>query len=268
MKKRVLSIALVGVMALTMLAGCGSAKTEEAADKDLLATIQERGTMIVATEGCWAPYTYHNEADELVGFDVEVAKAVAAKLGVEAEFVEVDWDGIFAGIDGGRYDTTFNGVEITEERAEKYDFCEAYAFDRTALVVRTDNEDIKSFEDLAGKTTANSMNSTYMLLAESYGATCTAVDDLVETMEMLTSGRVDATLNGSVAVSDYMKEKPDAAIKVVAYTEDASRMAAPVRKEEATKTFKAAVDKAIKELAEDGTLSELSVKYFGIDITK
>ncbi|MCR5272796.1 MAG: transporter substrate-binding domain-containing protein, partial [Lachnospiraceae bacterium] len=182
--------------------------------------------------------------------------------------VEVDWDGIFAGIDGGRYDTTFNGVEITEERAEKYDFTDPYAYIRTALVVKGDNEDITSFEDLDGKTTANSINSTYMLLAESYGAECTAVDDLAQTMEMLVSGRVDATLNAEVSIYDYLKEKPDTDIKIVALTEDASYVSAPVRKEEATASLKAAMDEAIAELAEDGTLSELSEKYFGSDITQ
>jgi cystine transport system substrate-binding protein len=289
MRKKLVSLMLVTAISAMGLAACGSTKEAEKADEaavetgatteaateadvadgegDLLAQIKERGTIIVGTEGAWAPWTYHDENDELVGFDVEVAKAVAEKLGVEAEFVEVDWDGIFAGIDAGRYDTTFNGVEITDERSEKYDFTTPYAYIRTALVVSGDNEDITTFEDLAGKTTANSINSTYMLLAESYGAEVTAVDDLAQTMEMLTSGRVDATLNADVSVYDYLSQKPDTDIKIVALTDDASNVAAPVRKDASTASLKEAMDKAIAELAEDGTLSELSNKYFGSDIT-
>ncbi|MCR5468304.1 MAG: transporter substrate-binding domain-containing protein [Lachnospiraceae bacterium] len=293
MKNRFVSLLAVGALCVSMatLVGCGSdSSSSESADKeetteaaseaesteeaaadtegDLLSQIQERGTIIVGTEGAWAPWTYHNEDDELVGFDVEVAKAVAEKLGVEAEFVEVDWDGIFAGIDAGRYDTTFNGVEITDEREEKYYFTTPYAYIHTALVVSGDNEDITSFEDLVGKTTANSINSTYMLLAESYGAEVTAVDDLAQTIDMLTSGRVDATLNADVSIYDYLNEKPDTNIKIVDFTDDASRVSAPVRKGEATDSLRTAMDQAIEELLNDGTISELSEKYFGSDITQ
>lgn len=98
-------------------------------------------------------------------------QAIAAKLGVTATFAETEWDGIFAGLDSGRYDIAANGVEVTDERAQKYDFSTPYGYIRTALIVRGDNTDIQSFEDLKGKHTANSIASTYMTLAESYGAT-------------------------------------------------------------------------------------------------
>ena len=133
-------------------------------------TIQERGEIIVAMEGTWSPWTYHDENDELVGYDVEVAKLIARELGVEAKFVEGEWDGLLGGLESGRYDIMANGVEITEERAQKYDFSEPYGYIHTALIVHTDNDAIKSYEDLDGKTTANSISSTYMTLAESYGA--------------------------------------------------------------------------------------------------
>ena len=96
--------------------------------------------------------------------------------------VESDWDSLFAGLDAGRYDLVCNGVEVTEERAKTYDFTTPYGYIHTALAVRKDNEDIKSFEDLAGKTTANSPASTYMELAESYGATVQGIDTLEEKM--------------------------------------------------------------------------------------
>ena len=76
------------------------------------------------------PWTYHDENDNLVGYDGEVATEIAKKLGVEPQFVEGEWDGLLAGLDAGRYDIMVNGVDITPERAEKYDFSTPYAFNR------------------------------------------------------------------------------------------------------------------------------------------
>lgn len=262
MSKKILSILLTLIFLFTAL----SAALAEG--DDLLAKIQQKGEIVVATEGAWAPWTYHDDTDALVGFDVEVARKIAEKLGVEANFAECAWDSIFAGLDTGRYDIAANGVEITDERAEKYDFTTPYGYIRTALIVRGDNEEITCFEDLNGKKTANSIASTYMTLAESYGAEAVGVDTLDQTIEMVLSGRADATLNAEVSYYDYLRVHPDANLKVVALTEDASRVSIPVRKGEENASLLAALNQAIEELAEEGVLSELSVKYFGSDITK
>lgn len=235
---------------------------------DLLSRIQERGTIVVGLEGDWAPWSYVGEDDELTGYDVEVAKAIADKLGVELQIVPGEWDGLFAGMDAGRYDLVINGVEVTEDRAEKYDFADPYAYIRTALIVRGDNDDIHTFEDLKGKKTANSIASTYMNLAESYGATCYGVATLDETLTMVLQGRVDATLNAIVSYTDYMSQHPDSNLKVVATTEDASNVAIPMRKGDDTATLREAVNQAIAELREEGTLSELSIRFFGEDISE
>lgn len=268
MKKNFLKIATT-VVALGCLAGLSScSKKSSAASGDLLSQIKQKGELTIATEGTWAPWTYHDESDKLVGFDVEVAQKIAEKLGVKANFAEVEWDGIFAGIDSKRYDLTANGVEITEERSQKYDFTEAYGYIHTAIIVRKDNTSINSFEDLKGKQTANTLASTYALLAESYGATAVGVDDLNQTLELVLAGRVDATLNADVSYYDYMKAHPDANLKIVATTKDASLVSIPLRKEEATQSLKAEINKAIEELRASGELSAISIKYFGDDITE
>lgn len=254
------------LLAMVMLLAAASVSLAE--EKDLLARIQEKGEIIVATEGTWAPWTYHDESDVLVGFDVEVAQKIAEKLGVKATFVEVPWDGIFAGLDSQRYDIAANGVEVTEERSQKYDFSAPYAFIRTAIIVRGDNDAIASFEDLKGKTTANTLASTYALLAESYGANPIGVDDLNQTIELLLAGRVDATLNAEVSLYDFLKVHPDANIKMAALSEDASLVSIPVRKGDDSATLLAAIDQAIAELHQEGVIAELSIKYFGSDITQ
>lgn len=235
--------------------------------EDLLDTIRQKGEVVVATEGAWAPWTYHDESDALVGFDVEVARRLAEKLGVSARFVESEWDGIFAGMDAKRYDIALNGIEVTAERAQKYDFTAPYGYIRTALIVRGDNTDITCFEDLNGKKTANSIASTYMTLAESYGAEAVGVDTLDQTIEMVLSGRADATLNAEVSVYDYLRVHPDANIKLVALTEEASQVAVPVRKGAENASLLEALNAAIEALRADGTLAEISVKYFGSDIS-
>ena len=275
MKRRTF-ISLMSVMAaagVLTLAGCSSDKSASTASsgstaaQDKLAAVKANGKLVVALEGAWQPWSFHDESDTLVGYDVEVSRAIAEKLGVEPEYVESDWDSLFAGLDAGRYDIVCNGVEVTEERAKTYDFTTPYGYIHTALAVRKDNEDITSFEDLKGKTTANSLASTYMELAESYGATVQGIDTLEETIQLLTAGRIDATLNADVSFYDYLNVHPDADFKLVAQTEDASHVAIPLVKGDATASLLEAINTAIDELRADGTLKELSEKYFGQDIS-
>lgn len=241
--------------------------TGESAD-DLLAQIKERGSIIVAMEGTWAPWTYHDEDDNLVGYDVEVAQNIAEKLGVEVEFIEGAWDGLLAGLDAGRYDIMVNGVGVTKERAEKYNFSTPYAYNKTAVIVRGDYDEISSMEDLNGKKTANTISSTYAAQAEAYGATVTGVDDLNQTIELLLSKRIDATLNAEVVFNDYKKEHPEADVKIATYSDQVEEIAIPIRKGDDTVTLLDAVNNALDEMAKDGTLTELSEKYFGMDISK
>ena len=281
MKRRTF-ISLMSVMAaagVLTLAGCSSnsgsssaasgtaSSTAGPAKLDQLGTIKYNGKLVVALEGAWQPWSYHDESDTLVGYDVEVSRAIAEKLGVEPEYVESDWDSLFAGLDAGRIDLVCNGVEVTDERSKTYNFTTPYGYIHTALAVRKDNEDIKSFEDLNGKTTANSLASTYMELAESYGATVQGIDTLEETIQLLTAGRIDATLNADVSFYDYLNVHPDADFKIVAQTEDASHVAIPLRKGDDSASLLEAINTAIDELRADGTLKELSEKYFGQDIS-
>lgn len=267
---------LVLLLSLLLLTACSNSNNnnndnsnnnETPETKDKLARVLESGKLVIAMEGTWAPWTYHDESDNLVGFDVEVGKYIANYLGVEAEFVEGEWDGLLAGVEAGRYDMLVNGCNITEERQKTYDFSDPYAYDRVAVIVRNDNEDIKSFEDLKDKTTANTITSIYAEIAESYGAKVTPVDDLVQTFLLLEQGRIDATLNAQVAYGDYIKTNPNAPIKVAVVASEADPIAIPMQKTDDNKTFVAKVNEAIADMAKTGKLAEASNTYFGVDIT-
>ena len=252
------------VSLLLALALCA---TITAALADQLDDARARGSIIFATEGNWAPWTFYDDNGQRAGFDIEVAQAVAEKLGLRAEFVDVEWSGIFAGIDVGRYTTAANGVDVTEDRAAKYAFTTPYCFNRYALIVRSDNDAITAFEDLQGRTTSNSPGSTYAQIGEQYGATVVEVEALAETMNMVINGRVDASINAIDSFNDYMAQQPDAPLKIAAVSEEFTPVAFPIRAE-GSETLVAAINQAIEELREDGVLTAISMKYFGYDITQ
>ena len=256
------------LMALAVLAALCLASIGAAAEQDLLEDMRSRGNIVIATEGEWSPWTYHDEQDVLVGFDVEVAEAIAAKLGLQPVFRECPFSSIFLGIDDKMYDIAANSVEIIPDRAEKYNFSIPYAYLRTALIVRGDNEDIHSFSDVAGKVTANSAGSTYALIAEEYGAEIQTVNTLAQTLDLVLAKRVNATFNAELSFYDYMKEHPEANLKVAALSEEASEVAIPVRKGPENEAFLEALNQAIEELRAEGVLKSISEKYFGVDITE
>lgn len=235
-------------------------------DQTMLEKVQSKKKIVVAMEGTWTPWTYHDkETGELTGFDYEVAKAIAAKLGVEAQFEECPWDSIFAGI-GNRYDICVNGVDWAADRAENYTLSKPYVYNYPVLIVRTDSE-ISSFEELKDKTTANTASSTYAALAESYGATNQPVDDLNQTLQLLIDKRIDATVNSADSFNAYMAENAEAPLKIAARAQSANSVVIVMPKGENSKTLEEAINKAIDELKQDGTLAALSQKYFGTDMT-
>lgn len=259
---RKLVVSLLAVM-LLVLGGCSSNEGND--NEDQLARIQSAGVMIVGTEGTYSPNSYHDDNGDLVGFDVDVARAIGEYLGVEVEFFEAEWDSLFAAMDSGRVDTVINEVQYTEERAEKYDFSDPYTYVRGALMVRGDNSDINGFSDLAGRRCSQNLTSTWGALAQENGCELVSVDSVYQSVELLNSGRADATLNAETAFADYLKNNPDADVKIVAYTDETTSSYVPTIKGETR--LREAINEALAKMQESGELQEISERYFGIDVT-
>lgn len=278
--KKIIGIILASALAASTFAGCVKETKESSTDEttavasaesssetvSLLDEIKEKGVLTVGTEGTYSPFTYHDDSNKLVGYDVEVAETVGKQLGVKVEFVETKWDSIIAGLDAKRYDAIFNQVGITPERQEKYDFSTPYTVTRAALIVASDNTDITTFDNLKGKKSAQSLTSNFAQLAEKYGAELVGTDGFNQSIELVLSKRADATINDDISYYDYLKQKPDAALKIAATLEDSSKNAVLIRK--GNQSFVEAVNKALAALKEDGTLGEISDKYFGTDVTE
>ena len=264
--KKTTPISLILIICLTALTGCAA---KSSADADHLGRVKEAGKITIATEGAWSPFTYHDEkTNELTGFDVEVAREIAKRIGVEAEFAEGDFDGGLTGVSQGTFDMMANGVDVTPERSQTFDFTDAYAYDRAVVVAKADNTDISSFSDLNGKTTANSVGSTYAQMGEDNGAVVQNVPTLGETMELVKNGTADATINANTSVQDYINTTGDTSIKVVAVDRDVTSYAIPMKKGPDNDSLRKAINEAIAEMKKDGTLSELSIRFFGSDITQ
>ena len=255
----------VSLAACSTGTGGGSKDTDDSASA--LERVTEAGVLVVGTEGTYKPFSYHEGgAGDLTGYDVEVVTAVAEKLDLDVKFEETQWDGIFAGLEAGRFDIIANQVSIDDKREEQYTLSEPYTVSPGVVIVAKDNTDITSLEDLDGKTTAQSNTSNWYGVAEDAGATVEAVEGWAQAVALLEQGRVDATVNDKLTFLDFLKQKPDAAIKIVAETEDPSRSAFALKK--GSDDLADAIDEALAELSEDGTLAEISDKYFGEDVTK
>ena len=272
MSRRLIAVTalVLGAAALTACSGStapaesGSSSEEGSNDFGLV----KDGTLTVATEGTYRPFSFHGDGGtgDLTGYDVEIIQAVADKLDLEVDFKETQWDAIFAGLDAGRFDVIANQVTINDDRKASYLFSEPYTVSPGVIVVAEDDDSISSFDDLQGKTTAQSLTSNWNDLAKESGANVEGVEGWAQAVELLRQGRVDAPINDKLTFLDYEKTNSPTGLKIAAETEDAGEQAFVFTKDK--KSLVEAVDAALEELRADGTLAEISDKYFGADVTQ
>lgn len=270
MKKLLLTL-LFTFLSVALLAACGGTKEEskqesENTETSLYDKVKQEGVLNIGTEGTYAPFSFHDASGKLTGYDVEVAEEVAKRLGVKANFMETQWDAMFAGLDAKRFDMIANQVGIQADRQEKYDFSEPYTKTNAVLIVRKDEKEIQKFEDIKGKKASQTLTSNFGKMAQSYGAEIVKVDGFNQAVDLVTTNRVDGTFNDKLSALDYLKQKPNAPIKLIDEEKEASKSAFLFRKK--SDELVEEVNKALNEMNEDGTLKKISEKWFGEDVSQ
>lgn len=241
-------LAAVGML----LTACGPPSGSES-------PVESHGVLRVGTEGVYAPFSYHDPATgQLTGYDVDVARAVGEKLGVNVEFVETPWDSIFAALEANRFDVVANQVTITPERQQKYDLSEPYSIGEGVIVTRADDNSITSLADLKGRRAAQSTTSNWATVARDAGAQIESVEGLTQAMALLSQGRVDVVVNDSLSIYAYLAETNDTAVKIAGATGEKSEQGFAARKNSGLLPD---LNTALEELKADGTLAEISQKY-------
>lgn len=263
--KKIIRITFTLTAVLT-LAGCGAKEGQQAGESSSAPTTKPAAEITIGTEGTYAPFTFHDKSGTLTGFDVEIAQEVAKRAGLTPRFVETKWDGMIAGLDAKRYDMVANEVAIRPDRLEKYDMSTPYIVSRAVLVVGANNTDIKSLDDLKGKKVGQSLDSNYRKVAEDHGAVNTVVEGFNQAIDLVTSGRIDATLNDSLSFLDLKKQRPDLPIKTVYEEPEATSNAFLLRKGSTELLDK--VNKALADMKSDGTYLKISQKWFNSDVSK
>jgi His/Glu/Gln/Arg/opine family amino acid ABC transporter permease subunit len=251
-------LAVILLVAVLTAAACG------APDSNKADRLQAAGVLRVGTEGVYAPFSYHDQSDQLVGYDVDVAKAVGDKLGVQVEFVETPWDSMFAALESNRFDIVANQVTINDERKKLYDLSDPYAIGQGVIVTRADDNSIKSLADLKGKVAAENPTSNWAQLARENGARVESVDGFAQAIKLLNQGRVNVVVNDSIAVYQYLAETGDKSVKIAAETKEKSEQGFAARKDSG---LLPELNKALKELSADGTLATISNKYLKANVS-
>lgn len=262
-----MSVLFLGVVACSTNDNDSATETVSETDEEesLLEAIKDAGVLKIGTEGTYAPFSFHDDSGELTGYDIEVIEEVASRLDVEPEFHETQWDAMFAGLDAERFDVIANQVGINEERLEKYDFSEPYTHSNAVLLIHEDNDQISSFDDIEGEVTAQTLTSNYADLAESYGAELEKVEGFNQAVDLIISERVTGTFNDKISALDFLQQRPDAPIQIIDEAKDASENAFMFR--QGNETLVEAINDILSDMRDDGTLTEISEKWFGEDVS-
>ncbi|WP_377891472.1 transporter substrate-binding domain-containing protein [Alkalihalobacillus sp. R86527] len=249
-------LGIVLVLTLGVLAACGT----NSEDKETAEDSDSKETLLIGTEATYPPFSYRDDSNEITGYDVEVAREVAQRIGMKAEFKAIEWKGLLSSLETERIDMVANQVTITDDRKEKFAFTDPYTISGGQVIVHKDNADIKSIDDLEGKTVGTTQGSNYQKAAKDAGAETKIYKGANQALTDLSNQRgIDAAMNDRLFI---LTELPKTEFNVKGVGEPFNKtemaFALPKGKEDLVKK----INDAMNEMKEDGTLEELSAKYF------
>jgi polar amino acid transport system substrate-binding protein len=235
---------VIGVLLVSILPGCG----------------QEALKVRIATDATWPPFEYVDEQTmEIVGFDIDLIKAIAEEAGLEIEIIDVAWDALLAGIAQCQYDAAISAMTITEERKEAMLFSNPYFEAGQLVTVEFDNTDIKSKEDLGGKTVGAQIGTTGSFEVEKIaGATLKTYDDIGLAMQDLMNGQIDAVIADNPLAMGYANKNPDKLKTVGAvFTSEYYGIAVSKTKPEILER----INEGLAKVKAEGLIDELILKW-------
>lgn len=271
--RRTLLATALGAGALTVLAACsgsakGSAAGSSAPNNELtgaLARIKKAGVLRVGMEGVYPPFSFHGTDGALDGIEKQIGDLIAKDLSVKAQYVETKWDSLIAGMDVNKYDLVINQVAPTDERKAKYDFSIPYGRVIGKIGVGP-NSSIKTLADLKGKRSAQTASSNWGAQAKELGATLVPADGFTQTVELVATGRADATINDLVSFEQYFKEHSDSPVKLLDLElPNSPQVAVLINK--GNPELKDELDRIITAHLKDGSIAAITEKFAGADLT-
>ncbi|EOS57638.1 cystine transport system substrate-binding protein [Paenibacillus barengoltzii J12] len=276
-----LSAVLLVVLALT---GCGSNNngnnapssapsnntanggSSANADSNLLNEIKTAGVIKVGLMGTYAPYNFLNDNKEIDGFDADIAKEVAKRLGVKVEFAPQEFSGLIPSLQAGKIDAIISQVTITDERKQQIDFTQPYITNQVKIIVKEDNNSITKLEDFKGKNIGVGLGTndeSYLrndVLPQVGNFEIKTYDDVITSLQDLNAGRIDATINNLYALKPIV-DKNGYKIKAVGDAIKSDQAGIAIRKN--NPEFLAALDQALTDMKADGTYNTIFQKWFG-----
>lgn len=260
--KKLLVLLLIAVIVITFAAGC----TKEQPKLTTLEKIKSTGVLTMGLDDSFPPMEYRDDKNNLIGFDIDLGNALAKKLGVKAEFVTTDFSGIIEALKAGKFNMILSCLSITEERKEKILFSEPYIMEGQIVAVKKDAAaSINSPADLKGKIVAAQLGSTSEQAAKKLEGLkeLKTYDKVTEAFHDLSIGRIDALVVDELVGMYYISTTPDNyAVLSEKLTDEPVGIGFKLEDVE----LQAAIQKAFNELKADGTLTEISKKWFGVDI--
>lgn len=267
-KKFLVLLCLLAFVGTMLLAGCGTS-TQTTGQDDSLNKIKEKGKIVVGLDDSFPPMGFKNEKGEIVGFDIDLAKEAAKRMGVDVEFKPVDWDGVLLTLNNGEIDLIWNGLTITPERQKQIAFSKPYLTDRQIIVVQKNNNSIKTKKDLADKVVGLQLGSSSESALSADQATAKTIKEVkkyeknTEALTDLKVGRVDAVIVDEVVGRYYIAKQAD---QFAVLEDHFGEESFGVGIRQADKAFLAELDKTLDAMKADGTAAKISEKWFGEDI--
>ncbi len=254
MKRKILLTGLIVVL-IGILVGCGAENGEK--------------VLKVGVEGTYPPFNFENENGVLTGYDVEVVREIADRIDYQIEFVPTMWSGMFGALEAGKFDIIVNQVAETDNRKKKYDFTVPYVYSGAQLIVRADENSINGLEDLKGKKVGVGLGSNYEQIVNEYDQdgmiTVNTYEVLLDTLSDLDIGRIDAALNDKLVAGINIKKT---GYKLKLAGEPVKKVVNGIVLSKGNQELLKKVNQALRSMKEDGILREISLKWFGVDVSK